>query len=188
MAGYSAMITTTATTIRNTPNPCAPSTTRPGRPDTADARHSSSVVWWNVANSWLSCDEISHQISKVRSYNWWRTPAKFVDEQIPCPIIDRQIVMKKKGASSDGHNFYSSGPFIHKFARHSSPVVWLDIANAWIIQPKNNAWQICGWMDPMPNWQVVMSEWEQMEMGASSDNETDKLLSGPAVDCPGNFP
>ena len=33
-----------------------------------------------------------------------------------------------------------------------------------------------------------MSEWEQMEMGASSDDETDKLLLDRAVDCPGNFP
>jgi hypothetical protein len=43
-------------------------------------------------------------------------------------------------------------------------------------------------MDPMPNWHVVMSEWEQMEIGASSKDETDKLLSDRAVDCPGNFP
>ena len=33
-----------------------------------------------------------------------------------------------------------------------------------------------------------MSEWEQMEMGASSDDETDKLLSDRAVDYLAIFP
>jgi hypothetical protein len=33
---------------------------------------------------------ISDRISKVRSYNWCRMPAKFVDEQITCPIINWQ--------------------------------------------------------------------------------------------------
>jgi hypothetical protein len=33
-----------------------------------------------------------------------------------------------------------------------------------------------------------LPKWEQMKTGASRDDESDKLLSDLAVDCPDNFP
>ena len=111
-------------------------------------RHSSSVVWWDIANSWLSRNhELAIELALLFAF---------------CFVI-----------------------------RHSSSVVWWDIANSWLSCDDELAIELAKsdhttndenlvnlWMNgSLAQLTGGLSEWEQMEAGASREDETDKLLS-----------